>query len=170
MRRCPLVLALSVALAGCAPPATGVPVPDAAQTASVVRTVDGDTLVLLGTGRGPLPAAPARVRLLLVDAPEVPGGCLGRPAADRLAALVPDGAVVRVRADRVRVDRYDRLLLHVWTADGRNVGEVLLREGLARVLVVAPNRRHLAAFRAAEATARQADRGTWSACRGAPPA
>jgi endonuclease YncB( thermonuclease family) len=159
VRRCPLVLALSVALAGCAPSATGVPVPDAAQAARVVRTVDGDTLVLRGTGRGPVPAAPARVRLLLVDAPEVPGGCLGRRAADRLAALVPDGAVVRVRADRGRVDRYDRLLLHVWTADGRNVGEVLLREGLARVLVVAPNRRHLAAFRPAGERRRPDRRG-----------
>ena len=168
-----LWLLLPVLLSGCAlvpsgapaVAAAGIPVPADAQQATVVRQVDGDTVVLRGRGTGPLPAEPTRVRVLLVDTPEVSGQpeCFGRQAADRLAELAPDGAVVQVQADRDRLDRFGRTLLHVW-ADGVNVGEALLREGYATVLVVRPNELHLPAFEAAEQEAEQADRGLWSAC------
>jgi hypothetical protein len=87
-------------------------------------------------GVGPLGAEPTRVRVLLVDTPEVHGEqeCFGAEASARAAELLPDGAQVRVEADRDPQDRYDRALLHVWTEDGVNVGEQLVREGLAEVL------------------------------------
>lgn len=164
-----LVLLLTAACApgpSSAPVQAGLPVPPGAQTATVVRQVDGDTLVLRGRGTGPLPAEPTRVRVLLVDTPEVAGEpeCLGERAAERTAALVPDGSAVRVEADRDRLDRYGRTLLHVWNADGVELGQALLREGLATVLVVRPNVRYLEAYRAAEREAEQAGRGLWSAC------
>ena len=106
------------------------------------------------------------MRVLLVDTPEVFGEpeCLGERASARFAELAPDGARVRVEADRDRQDRYGRVLLHLWNDDGVNVGQALVHEGLATVLVVAPNRRHLTAFAAAEHQARQADRGLGAAC------
>lgn len=166
------VLLLALALSACAgPPAPapaepGLPVPAGAQVATVVRQTDGDTVVLRGRGTGPLPDRPTKVRLLLVDTPEVFGEqeCLGREAADRTAALLPDGSEVRVEADEDLLDRFDRTLLHVWNAEGVEVGEALLREGLATVLVVRPNERYLEAYEAAEREAEQADRGLWSAC------
>lgn len=146
-------------------PVAGLPVPPGAQEAVVVRQIDGDTLVLRGRGPGPLPADPTRVRVLLIDTPEVFGAaeCFGREASERMAQLAPDGAVVRVERDRDLLDRYDRTLLHVWSG-GVNLGEALLREGYASVLVVRPNALHLPAFRAAQRAAEQADRGLWSAC------
>lgn len=171
-------VALVVALTACAPLGTGgsiaapaatasLPVPAGAQEATVVRGVDGDTVWLRGRGVGPLPAEPTKVRLLLVDTPEVFGEaeCYGEQASDRAAALLPDGARVRVVADRDERDRYDRVLLHVWTEAGAHVGADLLRGGYASVLFVEPNDRYLDQLEAVEAEARAAGRGLWSACR-----
>ena len=158
--------------AGCAPAApeaatTGLPVPAGAQEATVVRLADGDTVVLRGRGSGPLRGDRTRVRILLVDTPEVfpEQECFGRQAADRTAELLPDGSTVRIEADRDPTDRFGRSLLHVWTAEGINVGEALVREGYATVLQIDPNERYLDVFENAEAAAREAGRGLWSACR-----
>ena len=142
------------------------PVPADAQQAIVVSVTDGDTVRLRGRGAGPLPGDPTRVRILLVDTPEVADGgeCFGAEATERTEQLLPRGAEVRVEADRDLEDRFDRLLLHVWTADGVNVGEALVAEGYATVLQLDPNRRYLERFQAREEQAREADRGLWSAC------
>lgn len=166
------VLLCAVLLAGCAsstpaPATAGLAVPAGAQEAVVVRLVDGDTVVLRGRGVGPLEAEPTRVRVLLIDTPEVhtQQECFGEQAADRAADLLPDGSQVRVQADGDPEDRFGRALLHVWNADGVNVGEALVREGFATVLQLDPNELHLQQFEAAEAAARDAGRGLWSACR-----
>ena len=177
MRRAAPVL-LVLALAGCALPdapalrpapvdlSDPLPVPDGAQLAVVVGVSDGDTVRLRGRGAGPVPGEPTRVRLLLVDTPEVADGdeCFGPEAAERTEQLLPRGAEVRVEADEDLEDRFGRLLLHVWTDDGVNVGEALVAEGYATVLQVEPNRRHLERFEAREEQARDDDRGLWSAC------
>ena len=173
-----LTLALLLLLPGCelsaggagsartpVPASAAVPVPPDAQAAVVVRPVDGDTVVLRARGTGPL-RREERVRLLLVDAPEVfdEPECFGAEAAERAQELLPRGAQVRVAADRQLRDRFDRPLLHVWTGDGAHVGEVLLREGYATVLHLRPNDRYLPELRAAEQQARAAGRGLWSRC------
>jgi micrococcal nuclease len=142
------------------------PVPAGAQEAVVVRHTDGDTFWLRGIGAGPLPSARTKVRLLEVDTPEVFGtpGCYGKEASARTASLLPLGAHVRVEGDREPRDRYGRLLLYVWTPDGVSLEESLLRDGYARALLVRPNDRHIAVFRAAEHSARLTRRGLWSAC------
>ena len=174
--RLPVLLLAAALLSGCglelpdqpAPVAAtpGLPVPAGVQEATVVRLVDGDTMQLRGRGTGPLPAEPTRVRVLLVDTPEVHGEqeCFGEQASERAADLLPNGSKVRVEADRDPEDRFGRALLHVWNADGVNVGEALVREGYATVLQIGPNERYLAAFERAEAAARKADRGLWAAC------
>jgi endonuclease YncB( thermonuclease family) len=132
----------------------------------VVRVVDGDTVVLRGRGTGPLPGDPTRVRVLLVDTPEVGDEqeCFGAEAAGRTGDLLPEGARVRVEADVDPTDRFDRALLHVWTPSGAHLGEVLLAEGYATVLQVDPNRRYLDAVQEREREARADGRGLWSAC------
>ncbi len=166
-------LVLLLALTGCAaahpaPEApSGLAVPAGAQEAVVVRHTDGDTVVLRGIGTGPLPGGAAtKVRVLEVDTPEIHPKlqCYGRRAADRTAALLPKGSRVHVQRDRELKDRYGRTLLYVWTPDGVNLEEVLLREGLARVLYVRPNNLHLDRFRALEAAARRDRVGLWGDC------
>jgi micrococcal nuclease len=169
--RTPRLLLIALLAGGCtstapAPAEAGLPVPAGAQEATVVRLVDGDTVILRGRGAGPLEAEPTRVRVLLVDTPEVHNEqeCFGGEASERAAELLPDGAQVRVQADRDPEDRFGRALLHVW-ADGVNVGEALVREGFAEVLQLDPNELYLEAFDAAEEDAREAGRGLWTACR-----
>ena len=160
-------------LVGCTAPEAadpgqpGVPVPDGAQEATVVRVVDGDTVQLEGIGDGPLRDGDrTRVRVLLIDTPEVhtEQECFGEEAFARARELLPEGSTVRVEADEDPRDRFDRALLHLWTEDGVNVGEALLREGFAEVLVVRPNELYLDAFDAAERAAQDDALGLWSEC------
>ena len=133
----------------------------------MVRHTDGDTFWLLGVGVGPVPGVRTKVRLLEVDTPEVFGtpGCYGDQASRRTAELLALGAHVRVEADRDLRDRYGRLLLYVWTPGGVSLEEELLQGGYARTLLVRPNGRHIARFRAVEDQARRARRGLWGVCR-----
>src|SRR5262245_13689548 len=78
-----------------------------AETATISRVVDGDTVVL---------DSGARVRLLQIDAPEVGSGeCYSRRSTKELRRLLPSGAPVRLLADARldRIDRYGRLLRYV---------------------------------------------------------
>ena len=164
---------------GAAAPMPGaLPVPAGAQEAVVVSVSDGDTVRLRGRGVGPVPSGSTRVRLLLIDTPEVFGhtDCYGPEASARTKQLLPPGTHVRVQGDTEARDRYGRLLLHVWAPDGVSVGERLVSEGYARLLQIDPNRRYLDVFRGEQAQARSAGRGLWAACgpavgtrRSAPP-
>lgn len=142
------------------------PVPSGAQRATVDRHVDGDTVILRGQGRGPLPGTPMRVRLLQIDTPEVFGQveCFGPQASARTAELLPVGATVRVQADQRALDRYGRALLLLWDDSGRSIQEILVREGFAGVLHLEPNDLGLAPLQRAEREARAARRGRWGAC------
>ena len=88
--------------------------------------VDGDTLWLGGE----------KIRVADIDAPEThPARCaeeqaLGDRASRRLQQLLNTGAVSLVAIDRNR-DRYGRKL-RIVLVDGRNVGDRLVDEGLAR--------------------------------------
>lgn len=86
--------------------------------------VDGDTVLLSGE----------RIRIANVDAPEVRlAQCesearLGRLATDRLRGLLIEGpAVVRREGE----DRFGRTLARI-SVNGRDVGDRLVNEGLAR--------------------------------------
>lgn len=88
--------------------------------------VDGDTFYLGGE----------KVRIAGIDAPEThPSRCdreeeLGSAATMRLQQLLNGGSVRLVPIDRDR-DRYGRLLRNV-EVNGRDVGETLVAEGIAR--------------------------------------
>jgi micrococcal nuclease len=133
-------------------------------SATVVRVVDGDT-VDLRLGRGT-----ERARLLGIDTPETvkpgaPVDCYGPEASARTKALLPKGTEVRLTRDEEARDRYGRLLVYVaLEADGTFVNRLLLEEGFARPLSIAPNDAHRAELAAASAEAQQAGRGLWGAC------
>jgi len=131
------------------------------RTVLVTRVIDGDTLDVSISGRT------ERVRLLGIDAPELPHeGVPGEPFAREATAFVRRLA----RGQRVTLgpepghedrDRYGRLLRYVTLPDGRCLNVLLVCEGYARLFA----RDRLARgdeLRACEKAARAGGRGLWS--------
>lgn len=103
------MLIIALAIAVCPPP----------PTPRVTCVVDGDTVWIAGE----------KIRLLDIDAPEMKGKC---PAERALAIRSRNRLTELLRARRVTiardgVDRYGRTLARLG-----DVGQVLVREGLAR--------------------------------------
>jgi endonuclease YncB( thermonuclease family) len=113
---------------------------------------DGDTL-LCADGQ--------RVRLLMIDAPELGQGASGEAAGDALRALAPPGTRVRLETDVRERDPFERILAYAWLPDGRMVNEEMARSGYAVALVYPPNVRHADRIRAAVRQARAERRGLW---------
>ena len=125
--------------------------------ARVLWAYDGDSLRL---------ADHREVRLIGINAPELghdgkPDQPLAETARNRADRLVR-GQTVTLRYDSERVDRYGRTLAYVFLSDGQDVQEILLREGLAWFVAIAPNIANRDRYRTAEAQARNARRGIWS--------
>ena len=138
-------------------------VPAGPETARVLRVVDGDTIEV--TLRGET----RRVRLLLVDTPEVHGGeeCYGPEASAYVSSLLPEGAELRLERDVTDADRFSRLLRYVYLADGRMLNELLVEGGYATVYRFPSDVRHEQRLRDAEERAREAGAGLWTACEAA---
>lgn len=149
---------------------SSVPAPPDAQEVTVERVVDGDTLVVSGEQGSVLPSAGEhRVRLLLVDTPEVDGPeadeeCLGPEASELTADLLPEGSTVLLAADVETVDQYGRLLAYAWRPDGVFVNEAVVANGLAYTVVYPPNDELVDVVAAAEQRARDARLGVWGSC------
>ena len=161
-RRVAIVL-LTVVLSGCPTPA---PSSTPAGSAKIVHIIDGDTVVLEVGG------ARETTRLLGIDTPEThhptrPVECFGVEATERLAELLPVGSTVRVERDVEARDHYDRLLLYIHLPDDQGLANlVMVADGYATALHVAPNDAHRRAIADAEAEARRAGRGLWGTCGG----
>jgi endonuclease YncB( thermonuclease family) len=135
----------------------------ATETAEVRHVLDGDTVILRDN---------QHVRLIGINAPELgkdgaPDQPLAARARDRLVQLVW-GQRVTLAFERERQDHYGRLLAHVVLPDGRDAGEILLREGLAWAVAVPPNVEKLAVLLAAENEVRGTRRGVWDESAYAP--
>ena len=120
---------------------------------TIARVVDGDT-VWCASGR--------KVRLLLIDTPELDQGPFGVEARTKLEALLPTGTEAVLELDVQRQDRYGRTLAYVYLPDGRMANEEMARAGYAVALVYPPNVRHVERIRAAVNEAQQAKRGLWA--------
>ena len=119
----------------------------------VSRIGDGDSFHCGNTGR---------VRLLLIDAPEIAQGPPGRAAQQAFKALAPVGTNVSIETDVRPRDSYDRLLGYVYLSDGRMLNEEMARSGYVTALVYPPNVRYESRIRRAVAAARAAKRGLWA--------
>ena len=106
------------------------------------------------------------MRLIGVDTPEVYGEaeCFGREASDFAKRLLPLGTRVRYRVGVDERDPYGRLLAYVWLPDGRMLNRVLVEQGYAQPLTIAPNVDFADAFTRAALRARQAGLGLWREC------
>ena len=134
-----------------------------ADTAPVVRVVDGDTI------RVGLPAGEEPVRYIGIDTPEsvkpgTPVQCFALKASAYTKHLLT-GRRVRLVLDAEPRDRYGRLLAYVYREpDGLFVNAELVRRGFAQTLTIPPNVRFADRFSALARQARDAGKGLWSAC------
>jgi micrococcal nuclease len=122
-------------------------------TCQIASITDGDT-VICADGR--------RIRLLLIDSPEMSQGPYGLAAKQALEALLPVGTSARVELDVEITDRYRRTLAYLYDAAGRMVNEEMARLGYALQLTYPPNVLHVERIDAAVEEAREAGRGLWS--------
>jgi micrococcal nuclease len=159
-----VVLTLAVLTAGCGRHRATEALPPG--TATVVRNVDGDTIVVEVDRRE------EPVRLIGIDTPETvsrdrPVECFGPEAAARLMELLPPGTVVRLERDVEARDRYDRLLAYVIRAhDDLHINLLMVEEGYAASVRYPPNLARQADLDRAQAAAQAAPRGLWPACGG----
>ena len=125
---------------------------EAGDPATVVRVIDGDTIVVRRDGQE------ETVRLLNIDTPETKHPnkavqCLGPEATQALETLLRPGDDVVLRYDLERTDRYGRTLAGVFE-DEVLVNAEIARLGLGVPVVFDPNRRFypevLAAWNEAE--------------------
>ena len=164
MRR-PLLVLVVVAACAVASSACGRSVRQPSPQPTVVRVVDGDTVVVHVGGRD------ESVRLIGIDTPEsvkpdTPVQCFALEAAARTKALLPKGTRVRLEGDAELRDRYDRLLAYVYRADdGVFLKRVLAREAFALPYTFPDNVAHADALVAGAAEARASRRGLWNRCR-----
>ncbi|WJH24365.1 thermonuclease family protein [Pseudarthrobacter defluvii] len=132
-----------------------------AGTGTVVRVVDGDTLVVsINNGDH-------TIRLLNIDTPETkdpnqPVECLGPEASKYLEGLLPKGTQVRLEFDAERHDKYGRTLAGVFTADGSLVNAKIAQQGLGIPVEYGGNRKFLPPVQAAYEEARAAKSGLFS--------
>lgn len=149
------------------------PRPSGLVPATVVRVVDGDTLVVrLGDGRS------ARVRLIGVDTPEVHDPDKLRREAEnsgrdmatiralglRATAFTKKqlaGRRIEIERDVTVLDRYGRTLAYVWLGD-ELYNVVLVREGYANLITLPPNVKYAGTLAACYRSARAARRGLWA--------
>jgi micrococcal nuclease len=138
---------------------------------SVVRVVDGDTIVIAREGRN------ETLRLIGVNTPETvdprrPVECFGKEAS-AFATRVLSGAEVRVEGDpsQGEKDKYGRTLAYLFLSDGTFFNLSLVREGYAYEYTYNEPYRYQKEFRDAERSARAEGKGLWAegACRAAPP-
>lgn len=120
--------------------------------ARVRQVIDGDTIILKGG---------EHVRYVGIDTPERGEPFYGR-AKKRNRELVSLVPITLEICDSERTDKYGRLLANVLVSNV-SVNETLLKEGLARALIIAPCGLKAAdRYRALEAEAREARLGIWS--------
>ncbi len=175
-----LALLLGSLLAGCAPapgsdgrqrtPAPALDpgdvespaVPRDAFPATVVRVVDGDTVVAT-VARD---ARPVRARLIGIDTPETvrpksPVACYGEQAAALSRRLLTGARVRAAYEPGGRQDRFGRELWDVWLPDGRFVQAVLVTAGAARAYPYRPQVRYAGLIARLADAAQVGRRGLW---------
>ena len=142
--------------------------PDDAFPLTVGYVFDGDTIEATAQQSNDIvgTSEPIRIRLIGIDTPEgtPTPECWADEAREHLRSLLPEGVTVWAAPDSELRDRYDRLLLNLWTEDGTFVNHALVAAGDAEALRIEPNVAHADLLAAAQAEAQASGAGQWGAC------
>lgn len=122
--------------------------PTQSETRTVVRVIDGDTLIVNGD---------ERVRLIGIDAPEV-GETGFVEAGQALAELAPVGSDITITYGADRYDQYGRTLGYLST-DELFINQTLVEYGWAVPMPIPPNLEYKDDFSAAYQAAQKEGRG-----------
>ncbi len=124
--------------------------------ARVVAVNDGDTVTIRVDGRR------YRTRLIGLDAPEMGQEPWGQRAKEHLRGLLKTlHWRVLVETGVEQYDKYNRLLVYLWTEDNKLINEQMLRDGYAVLFTMQPNSKYADRFVKAQRLARQEKRGIW---------
>jgi endonuclease YncB( thermonuclease family) len=129
---------------------------------SIRYVYDGDTILLEGG---------EKVRFLGIDAPEV--GYDGKKcefmarAARQFVRNVLRKSDVRLECDREKTDRHGRLLAYVFLENGDMINTMLVRKGLAHVMLRRPNLKYKAVLIQCQQKAIRDKLGIWGRPSGA---
>lgn len=141
--------------------------------ATVERITDGDTFSVIFNGRK------EKIRLIGIDTPESRRNdrskkqgkeenldqeeivAMGKEAKAFIARQIQKGDRVKLEFDVQERDKYGRFLCYVYLEDGRMLNEIMIGEGYAYPLTIAPNVKYESKFREAFVQARENNRGLW---------
>ena len=134
-----------------------------ADVATIVSVVDGDTIVLKVQNQT------ETVRLLGIDTPETvhpskPIECFGPEASAFTKVTLVKGSTVKLLRDVEPRDRYQRLLVYLFLADGTLFNQLLIDRGFARTLSIEPNTAFASQFAWHESNAKNRRVGLWQSC------
>lgn len=122
---------------------------------TIIRIVDGDTIILDGK---------EKVRLIGVDCPELnhPNETVNRFAKEATLFVETKalGKKVTLKYDFQRKDRYGRTLAYVYFTDGTMLNALIIKEGYCFAYVKYPFN-YMELFRGYEREAREHKRGLW---------
>lgn len=122
------------------------------QPITLERVVDGDTIRL---------ASGEKLRLIGINTPELAGNePLSQAARRYLVDLLAAQNLLLLAGEQKR-DRHQRLLGHLFLADGQNVEALMLRQGLAYPVAIPPNLALVECHHSASVVAQKAARGVW---------
>lgn len=124
---------------------------------TVVRVIDGDTVVIQ-TAEG----TEEHLRIVGVDAPEK-GECYTSEATNRLIGLAQGKAVILETGSSDERDSFGRLLHYLRIGD-TDIGATLIREGFVRSFKKYPHPR-FEIYNGMEEAAMREQKGLWSACK-----
>ena len=117
---------------------------------------DGDTVSVLIDGKR------EKVRLIGIDAPEIGQKPWGEEAKHFLEGLLKASDwKVRLEYDVDRRDKYGRILAYLWTADGKMINLLMVKDGYAMLFTFPPNIKYVNELRAAQQEARDQRAGIW---------
>ena len=131
--------------------------------ATIESVIDGDTIVLEVQNQT------ETVRLLGVDTPETvhpskPIECFGPEASAFTKATLVKGSSVKLLRDVEPRDRFQRLLVYLFLADGTLFNQLLIDRGFARTLSIEPNTTFASQFATHESNAKDRRVGLWQYC------
>ncbi len=129
------------------------PGPTSGTTCVLTAAIDGDS-VRCADGR--------EIRLLSIDAPEIAQSPWGSRSRAELLRVAPIRTVLDVEYDLELRDDFGRDLAYLFLPDGTMLNEHMVESGHALAFIIAPNRRHEARIRGAEASASQSRQGLWA--------